>query len=124
MTEGAIRDALDAIIDPCSVAAGAPAGIAELGLIRSLTVTDVPGGVRIEVAIGVTEPGCMMGASFVVKARALLDAMPDVVSHQVCLDHAADWQPADIDSAYSERLDRVRAERIGGRVRPAAAQPS
>jgi len=30
----------------------------------ALTVSEAPGGVAIEVRMGVTEPGCMMGASF------------------------------------------------------------
>ena len=118
MNEAAVREALNRIVDPCSAAAGAPAGIGELGLIRSLAVSDVPGGVRVEVSIGVTEPGCMMGASFVVKARALLDSIPEVVSHEVRLDHAADWDPSDIDPGYARRLSAVRAGRIGGAVIP------
>ena len=60
-----------------------------MGLIRSLSVRRGRGRVaRARCAIGVTEPGCMMGASFVIKARELLDAMPGVVSHDVGLDHA------------------------------------
>jgi metal-sulfur cluster biosynthetic enzyme len=118
MNEQDVRSALNGIVDPCSLAAGAPAGIEELGLIRELSVEDVAGGVRVEVAIGVTEPGCMMGASFVVKARAMFDEMPAVVSHDVRLDHAADWEPSDIDPAYAKRLAATRAGRVGGAVMP------
>ncbi|CAN5631684.1 hypothetical protein BH10ACT11_BH10ACT11_18400 [soil metagenome] len=42
--------------------------------------------------------------------------MPGVVSHDVDLDHAADWEPADIDPPYAERLSAVRAARAGGSV--------
>jgi metal-sulfur cluster biosynthetic enzyme len=122
MNERDVRRTLDEIVDPCSAAAGAPAGIGELGLIRHLAVAKVEGGVSVEARIGVTEPGCLMGASFVVKARALLDAMPEVVSHDVGLDHAADWEPSDIDPAYAKRLAAVRSARPGGAVM-AAAQP-
>lgn len=120
MTEQEIRDLLNEIVDPCSAAAGAPAGIAELGLIRHLSVAQAAEGTKVTVRIGVTEPGCMMGASFVIKARAALDATPGVAAHDVGLDHAADWDPADIDPAYAERLAAVRAARPAGAVVPAA----
>jgi len=101
--EDEIRAELNGILDPCSVVAGAPAGIDEMGLIRRLTVTDARGGVAVGVRIGVTEPGCMMGASFAIKARERLEALPGVVA-------------ADIDPAYAERLAAVRASRSAPRA--------
>jgi len=111
MNEKAIRAELNEILDPCSEVAGAPAGIEEMGLIRGLSVSDVPGGVAVEVRIGVTEPGCMMGASFAIRARERLEALAGVVAVDVQLDHRADWQPADLAPAYARRLDAVRAAR-------------
>jgi metal-sulfur cluster biosynthetic enzyme len=107
MTAAEIRAELDAIVDPCSVVAGAPAGIAELGLVREVEVRH--GVVRVR--IGLTEPGCMMGASFVVQARERLARLPGVARVDVELDHAADWHPTDADPAYQERLRAVRARR-------------
>ena len=59
--EERIRAALDDVRDPCSVVAGVPAGLAEMGLVRSLEVRDTPDGAVVRVAIGVTEPTCLMG---------------------------------------------------------------
>jgi len=109
VNEKAVRSELNEILDPCSVVAGAPAGIDEIGLIRALSVEQVRGGVAIVLRIGVTEPGCMMGASFAIKARERLEALAGVVSVDVELDHAADWDPADLDPAYVQRLAVVRA---------------
>jgi len=109
MNETAVRAELNQILDPCSVVAGASAGIEEMGLIRALSVDQAPGGVAVEVRIGVTEAGCMMGASFAIKARERLEALAGVVAVDVQLDHAADWEPADIDPAYAKRLATVRA---------------
>lgn len=117
MIEALIKDELNAIVDPCSVVAGAPAGIVELGLVRKLTITPRGEGYSVLVRIGVTEPGCLMGASFAVKARERLGAMPGIVSVDVQLDHAAEWEPTDIDPAYGERLARVRAAREEGLAR-------
>jgi metal-sulfur cluster biosynthetic enzyme len=114
VNERDVRAELDRIVDPCSAVAGAPAGIVELGLVRSLSVVETTGGVSVAVRIGVTEPGCMMGASFVVRARERLEALPDVVAVDVRLDHSGDWEPADIDPAYAERLATVRARRAEG----------
>jgi metal-sulfur cluster biosynthetic enzyme len=111
MTEAEIRAALDGIVDPCSVVAGAPAGIAEMGLVREVAIGEGAEGVAVRVRIGLTEPGCMMGASFVVKARERLAALPGVIRVDVELDHAADWHPSDADPAYQERLRVIRAQR-------------
>lgn len=109
VTKGQIRAQLNQIVDPCSLVAGAPAGLVELGLVRSLELRETPDGAAVRVRIGVTEPGCMMGASFAIKAREQLTALDGVASVDVELDHAGDWDPADIDPRYAERLAAVRA---------------
>lgn len=109
MNEDAIRAELNQILDPCSVVAGAPAGIEEMGVVRGLSVNQAPGGLAIEVRIGVTEPGCMMGASFAIKARERLEALAGVVAVDVQLDHEADWEPGDIAPAYAKQLAAIRA---------------
>lgn len=102
---------LNTIVDPCSRAAGAPAGIAEMGLVRQLEVQQSPGGARIRVVIGVTEPGCLMGAAFVNDARKLLRELPGVAEVQVSMDHAFDWTPEDMSPAYQARLEQLRQRR-------------
>ncbi|TDV48664.1 metal-sulfur cluster assembly factor [Actinophytocola oryzae] len=106
-----VREALNTIIDPCSVVAGAPVGLVDLGLVRQLTVTPAPDGAAVLVRIGVTEPACLMGASFVVRAKEVLDAIPEISTVDVGLDHAADWTPDDIAPAYQLRLAEVRSTR-------------
>jgi metal-sulfur cluster biosynthetic enzyme len=100
VTASEVRDLLNTIVDPCSVAAGAPAGLADMGLVRTVEVDDH----TVSVRIGLTEPGCMMGASFVVRARELLAAQPGVEAVTVEL--------------YERRLVALRAR---GRPRPKAS---
>jgi len=109
MTATEVRRRLNAIIDPCSLAAGAPAGIDEMGLVRSVLVEESPAGATIRVRIGLTEPGCMMGAAFVARAHECLEQLPGVASVEVALEHDCDWTPADLDPAYARRLDAARA---------------
>ena len=78
------------IVDPCSRAAGAPGGIAEMGLVSQIEVQNTSAGTRIRLVTGVTEPGCLMGAAFINDARKLLQALPGVAKVQVSLDHAFD----------------------------------
>jgi metal-sulfur cluster biosynthetic enzyme len=102
---------LNTIVDPCSRAAGAPAGIAEMGLVRQIEVQQSPGGASIRVVIGVTEPGCLMGAAFVNDANKLLRALPDVAEVHVSMDHAFDWTPKNMSPAYQARLHQLRQRR-------------
>lgn len=117
--EARVRAALNTITDPCSAAAGMPVGIEELGLVRSLEVSDGPDGASVRVEIGVTEPGCLMGAPFAKEARKALEALPGVAEVEVGLDHAHDWSPADISARYQRFLkERRRVRRSAAGTRP------
>lgn len=111
MTAAEVRARLNAIVDPCSLAAGAPAGIDEMGLVRAVNIKATPGGAVIRVRIGLTEPGCMIGASFVARAHECLEPLPGVASVEVTLEHDCDWTPADLDPGYARRLHAVREAR-------------
>lgn len=111
VTETDVRRALDRITDPCSVAAGAPAGLSELGLVRDVAVADGPDGANIRVSIRLTDPVCMMGAAFLASARELLSGLDGVATAEVWLDERSDWIPADMDPSYRARLGRARAAR-------------
>lgn len=111
VTEAQVRAALDAVVDPCSVVAGAPAGIVQMGLVRALELADGEAGATIRVRIGVTEPGCLMGASFAAQARTQLERLDGVARVEIEFDHANDWMPSDMDGDYHRRLDAVRAAR-------------
>ena len=111
LDEARVWTTLNTIVDPCSRAAGAPAGIAEMGLVRQLEIHHSPGGASIRVVIGVTEPGCLMGAAFVNDARKLLRELPGVAEVHVSMDHAFDWTPEDMAPAYQARLHQLRQRR-------------
>jgi metal-sulfur cluster biosynthetic enzyme len=115
-TEAGVRAALNTVVDPCSVAAGSPAGLDDMGLVRRVEVD----GADVRVVIGVTEYGCVMGAPFAIEAYRLLEGLDGVGRVDVELDDAFDWLPDDMSPAYRARLAAVHAE---GRRRlgPAAA---
>ena len=109
-----VRAALNEIVDPCSAAAGAPAGLVDMGLVRRIEVRAGRTGARIDVVLGLTEPTCLMGFPFLRSARERLSALPEVEQVEVSLDPAFEWTPAALDPAYAERLERRRALRGGG----------
>jgi metal-sulfur cluster biosynthetic enzyme len=113
-----IRAALDEIVDPCSRAAGAPAGLDEMGLVREVRIKRGPAGARVGVVLALTEPTCLMGIPFVRSARDRLAAIDGVAEVDVSLAAGFEWTPAQLSPAYAARLERVRELR---RRRPGAA---
>jgi metal-sulfur cluster biosynthetic enzyme len=111
VTESQVRAALDEIVDPCSTAAGAPAGLEEMGLVREVEIRDGRGGARVRVTIGLTQPLCLMGIPFLKSARERVSAMPGVGKVEVSLASGIDWTPAQMALPYQERLARVRRAR-------------
>ena len=48
---------LNDVVDPCSVVAGAPAGLADMGLVRLVQIErGSSGSIRLVVKVGVTHP--------------------------------------------------------------------
>jgi metal-sulfur cluster biosynthetic enzyme len=110
-TESEVRAALNEIVDPCSVAAGAPAGLDDMGLVRKIWIRQGAGGAQVRVTIGLTQPMCLMGIPFMKSARERLRGMPGVEQVEVSLESGIDWTPARLRPAYRERLQRVRRTR-------------
>lgn len=121
--EQQIRAALNRVIDPCSVAAGCTAGLDDMGLVRSVSLRETGTGVDVEVVIGVTEYGCLMGAPFATEAYKALTGLPGIAHVEVRLDARFDWEPDDMTDAYRARLQRHRAGRHGViPIRPVGTQ--
>ena len=118
--EAAVRTALDAVVDPCSEAAGVPAGLLEMGLVRELEIEADEKGAAVRVTIGVTEPTCLMGPALACGARERVSAVPGVteVDVRLCDD---EWMPSDMAPEYRTRLAAHRAAKratlgLGGDV--------
>jgi metal-sulfur cluster biosynthetic enzyme len=106
-----VRNELNRIIDPCSRAAGCPAGLDEMGLIRKVQIRPAPGGCDVQVVIGVTEYGCLMGAPFAAEAYEILRNSTGVCDVQVELDREFDWDRDDMRRDYQQRLQAHRSRR-------------
>lgn len=109
--EALVRATLNQIVDPCSAAAGAPAGLDDMGLVRSVEIRQSPRGAAVRVEIGVTEPGCFMIYPFCREARKRLAEIEQVDTVDVDLANGADWLPSDMSEGYRKLLTRKRAIR-------------
>jgi metal-sulfur cluster biosynthetic enzyme len=109
--EALVRSVLNGIVDPCSEAAGAPAGLDDMGLVRSVEISESAAGTTVRVEIGVTEPGCFMIYPFCREARERLAGIERIDTVEVDLANGADWMPSDMSEAYRKLLTRKRAVR-------------
>ncbi|MGW4912807.1 metal-sulfur cluster assembly factor [Streptomyces sp. NPDC004270] len=112
VTEERVREVLNTIVDPCSITAGVPAGMDDMGLISDIQVSDDgAGGQRIGVKFGLTDATCMLLGSFANEARERLAGLPGVTGVDVTLDHDMEWTPDMLAPDYQRRLAEHRSER-------------
>lgn len=98
--ERQIRAQLDLIHDPCSVAAGTPMGLTEMGLVGGVTISP-DGDVHIDLRL--TSPFCHMIPFFTAEAVRLISALPGVRAVTLQGDMGLDWSPSHIAPAAQAR---------------------
>lgn len=105
-----IHAALDEIKDPCSLAAGTPLGLTEMGLVKEVRIS-ADGAVTIDLRL--TSPFCHMIGFFKTEAVARIGELPGVMSVTLNADNGLDWSPRDISPVAVERrqlhLQRMEA---------------
>jgi metal-sulfur cluster biosynthetic enzyme len=101
-----IREELDEIKDPCSLAAGQPMGLSEMGLVRDVEIS-ADGDVAI--AMRLTSPFCHMIGFFKSETIKRIGALPGVRSVTMTADQGLDWSPNDISPSAAARRSEVLA---------------
>lgn len=104
VSEAAIHAALSDIVDPCSIATGAPISLVEMGMVKSIGIID--GRVRIELVL--TSPICWQAANIIDKVEKDVGALPGVRSVECSIDAAAEWLPEHMAPQARARLRAVR----------------
>lgn len=109
----AVLKKINEVVDPCSAAAGAPAGLVDFGLVRAVHLSRREDGHwRVGVLLVLTEPGCIMGGPFAARVHDRLVEMPGVGSVDVQIDSAGLWTEASMSKRYAARLATVRGQRM------------
>ncbi|MHA6687318.1 metal-sulfur cluster assembly factor [Mesorhizobium sp. A556] len=104
-----IAQTLEAIVDPCSIASGAPAGLVSMGLVGDINIMQATDSADVEVTLYITEPGCMMAALFQITAKQKLEQIEGVGSVDVKVDYGHIWGPEQMTPEYRERLREYRS---------------
>ena len=119
---GEIAQVLDEIMDPCSVAASVPMGLAEMGVVKSV---DVSADGHVDVELRLTSPFCEMVAYMRTETLGKVGAMPGVTGVTVRHDSGLDWDHDMIaPEAQARRQRRLRALRDLPKVGPAPNRPA
>lgn len=82
------RNRLDEIVDPCSEARGTDISIVEMGLLKSIGVSD--GHVHIDLRI--TSPSCMMVGYFIEQAEERIGSLEGVEEVTLSTDAGMNWR--------------------------------
>lgn len=86
-SEAAIRQALDTILDPCSVRMGKPRGLVGMGLVESIEVDE--DAIRIRLVL--TGPGCFFYFQFADAITAALAPIAGGRQVDVAIDDSVLW---------------------------------
>lgn len=88
-----VQQALSKVYDPCSVAAGRPLSLLDMGLVRGWDVDEAG---ALHVTLCVTFAGCTMAPHFAQAAEAELRAIPGVRDVRIAIDTAHVWSPEEM----------------------------
>ena len=105
---------LDEIKDPCSVANGTPIGLASMGLIGALDLSDAG---EVSIRLRLTSPFCHMVGFFKVEAERLIKKKPGIKSVSLTADNGLDWSPEMMSvSAQEQRTARLKRIELTGQL--------
>lgn len=105
-----VASALADVCDPCSLAAGAPLSLVDMGLVRGSRFDPATG--TLEVRLGVTGPGCTFFGAYSAAAQQALSRIPGVRRAEVVLDTETVWQPSHLTEIGARTLAERRARTV------------
>jgi metal-sulfur cluster biosynthetic enzyme len=113
---GAVADTLRTVYDPCSLQTATPLNIVDMGLVRSIAVTE-DGDVQLELTV--TSPGCTLFPSFARAAAEKVEALPGVRSVDVSVETSTLWTPSAMSADARRRIaERHRVGQAAAEFRP------
>jgi metal-sulfur cluster biosynthetic enzyme len=110
LDEAHVRQLINQISDPCSLARGVPIGLDDMGLVCDVQIQTTTAGPVIDLLLRLTSPNCLFFTEFECKVdHVLREAGAQAVN--VRWDTKFDWTPDQIDPAAQDRLTKNRTER-------------
>jgi metal-sulfur cluster biosynthetic enzyme len=105
--EQQIKSLLDQIVDPCSIAAGTPIGLLDMGIVDSVEVR----GDSVSITLLPTFPGCIYTAVFAGEITRRLEKLDWLSEIRVDEARGLLWDEDRMSSQARERLRKARAQR-------------
>jgi metal-sulfur cluster biosynthetic enzyme len=102
--EATVRQALESVVDPCSIATGVPISLADMGLIKDLRWLSG----EVEVVLQLTSPICWQAANIIDAVERAVMTVPGARSVKCTLDPGYEWTPKMMSAEARERLRRIR----------------
>lgn len=113
VTEEHVREELAGILDPCSISAGAPLSIIDMGLVLDVDVS-LPGIIKVNLRL--TSPGCLFGVTvFEPEIKRRLSALRGATKVEVDIHNDGLWTESDITPRGRQKLLQVRKRRLDQR---------
>ncbi|WP_143696131.1 iron-sulfur cluster assembly protein [Williamsia sp. 1138] len=105
-----VNQALQKVLDPCSVGRGVPAGLVDMGMVTGVELTTMPDG-RAQAVIGlrITSPACTFQPYFEDQVRQSLAAIAELDKVRIQWSGVFDWSDDDMSPALKERLQEKRS---------------
>ena len=104
-----VRQAIATVLDPCSVNAGAPINVIDMGLILGWSID---AGRNIEIRMRLTSPGCTLAPSFMHRIETAVEAVAHVASAKVSVTGLSLWSEFDVAPESRRRLADVRSRSL------------
>jgi metal-sulfur cluster biosynthetic enzyme len=104
-----VKDALQEVLDPCSVGRGVPAGLVDMGMVKAVEVGSAPDGRAIvAVELRITSPACTFQPYFEGEVRERLGELSGVGEVRITWDSEFDWSDDDMSPGLKQRLREKR----------------
>ena len=105
LTEAAVRERLENVIDPCSEANGTDLDVIEMGLLRGI---EIDGG-DVTVDLRLTSPHCMMVPFFIERIGEEVAELGTVEAVEVTHDAGMEWTPDMITESGRRKRERAQS---------------
>lgn len=101
----AIRQAISKVYDPCSVNAGFPINVIDMGLILGWAISS---NGHVDIRMRLTSPGCTLAPSFMHRIEEAVRTVECVSSVVVSVDGLMLWSESDVDVQSRRNLNEIR----------------
>ncbi|MDJ1434300.1 iron-sulfur cluster assembly protein [Halostagnicola sp. A-GB9-2] len=105
-TVEAVRESLREIVDPCSAATGSNLDIVEMGLVKSIDVSEN----HVHVSMRLTTPACHMVPYFFEEVEGRVGALAGVESVELETDGGFEWSEEMLSDTAKQKRQTVLDE--------------